>query len=142
MPKKEKKTLVKEAKRIMGDRKLTEELVSLIEEQRGSLGFLLNTLSKRHRTFNPYILKGQSVYREPTAIDQKTAELAAVSAATALRCEHCLEAHMVRAVEEGATLDEIFDVILIAGAITESSTLSVAFRKYKQLEGKAKKTSK
>lgn len=134
-----KKTLVTKAKALMGDEDLADALSRTIEEQRGHLGFLLGTLKRRHRTFIPYVLKGLSVYREPSAIDRKTAELAAVSAATALRCEHCLDAHMGRAVEEGASMDEILDVMLVAGAICESSTLSVAFRKFMQFEGRAKR---
>ena len=141
MPGKDKKNLVKQAKVLMEDEGLADALSQMIEDQRGHLGFLLSTLKKRHKTFNPYVLKGMSVYREPDAIDKKTAELAAVSAATALRCEHCLDAHMGRAVEEGASLEEILDVMLISAAICESSTLSVAFRKFKQFEGRAKKPS-
>ena len=137
---KNKKNLIKEAKSLMDDEGLADALSQTIEEQRGHLGFLLSTLKKRHKTFNPYVLKGMSVYREPSAIDKKTAELAAVSAATALRCEHCLDAHMGRAVEEGASMEEILDVMLISAAICESSTLSVAFRKFKQFEGRPKKT--
>ena len=82
-----------------------------------------------------------AIYKEPSALDRKTAELVAVGAAAALRCDHCLEAHLHRAMDEGASLEELMDAILVAGAISESSTLSVAFRKYKQLEGKTKKGS-
>ena len=46
---------------------------------------------------------------------------------------------MTRAMEAGADVEEIMDAILIAGAISESSALSVAFRKYRQLEGKLKR---
>ena len=141
MPDDKKKKLLKTAKSLMEDEGLADALSQTIEEQRGHLGFLLSTLKKRHKTFNPYVLKGMSVYREPSTIDTKTAELAAVSAATALRCEHCLDAHMARAVEEGATMEEILDVMLISAAICESSTLSVAFRKFKQFEGRSKKAS-
>lgn len=141
MPDDKKKKLLKTAKSLMEDEGLADALSQTIEGQRGHLGFLLSTLKKRHKTFNPYVLKGMSVYREPSAIDKKTAELAAVSAATALRCEHCLDAHMGRAVEEGATMEEILDVMLISAAICESSTLSVAFRKFKQFEGRSKKAS-
>ena len=140
MPDDKKKKLLKTAKSLMEDEGLADALSQTIEEQRGHLGFLLSTLKKRHKTFNPYVLKGMSVYREPSAIDKKTAELAAVSAATALRCEHCLDAHMARAVEEGATMEEVLNVMLISAAICESSTLSVAFRKFKQFEGRSKKT--
>jgi len=139
---KDKKNLVKQAKVLMEDEGLADALSQMIEDERGHLGFLLSTLKKRHKTFNPYVLKGMSVYREPAAIDKKTAELAAVSAATALRCEHCLDAHMGRAVEEGASFEEILDVMLISAAICESSTLSVAFRKFKQFEGKQERQTK
>ena len=139
MPADKKKKLLKTAKSLMEDETLAEELARSIEDQRGRLGFLLGTLRKRHRTFSPYVLKGISVYREPSAVDRKTAELAAISAATALRCEHCLDAHMARAVEEGASLDEILDVMLVSAAICESSTLAVAFRKFRQFEGRGKK---
>ncbi|MGE5173616.1 MAG: carboxymuconolactone decarboxylase family protein [Betaproteobacteria bacterium] len=96
-------------------------------------------LKERPRTFNPYLFKGMSIYKEPSALDRKTVELVAVGAAAALRCDHCLEAHMHRAMNEGASLKEIMDTVLVAGAISESSTLSVGFRKYKQLEGKLKR---
>lgn len=131
--------LIQEAKSLLCKPELADELAEALVGKNGELGFLLKVLKERPRTFNPYLLKGMTVYKEPKALDRKTAELVAVSAAAALHCEHCLEAHMGRAVTEGATLDEIMDTILVAGAISESSMLSVAFRKYKQLEGKIKK---
>lgn len=134
------KALIREIRERLGEEKLTEALVESLIEQHGSLGYILNVLKERPRNFNPFILKGMSIYKEPTSLDRKTAELVAVGAAAALRCEHCLETHMHRAHNEGASLDEIMDSLLIAGAIADSSTLSVAFRKYKQLEGKMKKT--
>ena len=132
-------TLLKEARTLLCKPELSDELSEALVGKDGELGFLLKVLKERPRTFNPYLLKGMTVYKEPKALDRKTAELVAVSAAAALHCEHCLEAHMGRAVAEGASLDEIMDTILVAGAISESSMLSVAFRKYKQLEGKMKK---
>ena len=133
------KGLIHEAKGLLCKPELADELAEALVGRNGELGFLLKVLKERPRTFNPYLLKGMTVYKEPKALDRKTAELAAVSASAALHCEHCLEAHMARAIAEGATLDEIMDTILVAGAIAESSLLSVAFRKYKQLEGKVKK---
>lgn len=120
----------------MEDTGLSEALAEMIEKPRGDLGFLLRTLKKRPRSFNPHVLKGITLFREPTALDRKTAELVAVGAATALRCEHCLDAHISRVLDEGATLEEVMDVILISAAVAESSTLSVAFRKFRQQEGK------
>ena len=134
-----KRFVVREAKALLGKPELADALAEELVGKNGELGFLLKVLKERPRTFNPYLLKGMTVYKEPTSLDRKTAELVAVSAAAALHCEHCLEAHMGRAVAEGATLDEIMDTILVAGSISESSMFSVAFRKYKQLEAKVKK---
>lgn len=136
------KTKIHAIREQLGDKNLTEALVESLLEQDGSLGFILNILKERPRNFNPFILKGIAIYKEPHSLDRKTAELVAIGAAAALRCDHCLEAHMHRARTEGASLDEIMDALLIAGAIADSSTLSVAFRKYKQLEGKTKKADK
>jgi len=136
------KTMIRSIREQLGDEKLTEALVEALIEQNGSLGYILNVLKERPRNFNPFILKGMAIYKEPKSLDRKTAELVAIGAAAALRCEHCLEAHMHRAHAEGASLDEIMDALLIAGAIADSSTLSVAFRKFKQLEGKSKKADK
>jgi AhpD family alkylhydroperoxidase len=129
-------SLIDKARKLMGDNKLTSALADMVERKRGGLGFLLGILRKRPRAFNPFLMRGIALYNEPEALDRKTAELVAISAASALRCEHCLEAHMARAVKEGATLDEVMDTLLISGAIADSSTLSIAFRKYRQLEGK------
>ena len=136
------KARIRTVREQLGDVKLTEALVEALIEQNGSLGYILNVLKERPRNFNPFILRGMAVYKEPHSLDRKTAELVAIGAAAALRCEHCLEAHMHRAGAEGASLDEIMDALLIAGAIADSSTLSVAFRKFKQLEGKAGKKGK
>ena len=136
------KSRIRAVREQLGDEQLTEALVEALIEQNGSLGFILNVLKERPKNFNPFILKGMATYKEPKSLDRKTAELVAIGAAAALRCEHCLEAHMNRASAEGASLDEIMDTLLIAGAIADSSTLSVAFRKFKQLEGKSKRTDK
>jgi AhpD family alkylhydroperoxidase len=137
---KSKKSLVREAKALLCKPELAEELAELQTGGKGELGFLLKVMKERPRNFNPFLFKGMAIYKEPSSLDRKTVELVAIGAATALHCEHCLEAHMKRAMDIGATLDEIMDAILVAGAISESSALSVAFRKYKQLEGKVKRS--
>jgi AhpD family alkylhydroperoxidase len=136
---KSKQSLIRDARAMLCKAELTDAIADAMVNDRGELGYVLSVLKERPRTFNPYLLKGMTVYKEPKALDKKTAELVAVSAAAALHCEHCLEAHMTRAIAEGATLDEIMDTLLVAGSIAESSLYSVAFRKYKQLEGKVKK---
>jgi AhpD family alkylhydroperoxidase len=132
----DKATLLQQVAAMLEDDSLTEAITEKFENERGGLGFLLNTLKRRPRTFSPYVFKGLSITGQPSTLDVKTAELVAVGAAAALMCEHCLEAHINRAVAEGATFEEVLDAILVAGAIAESSTLAVALRKFKQLEVK------
>lgn len=136
---KDKVALLLKARNLMQNEDLTEAIADAVVKNRGELGYVLSVLKERPRTFNPYLLKGMTVYKEPKALNAKTAELVAVGAAAALHCEHCLEAHMSRAIAEGASLDEVMDTLLVAGSIAESSLYSHAFRKYKQLEGKVKK---
>jgi AhpD family alkylhydroperoxidase len=136
---KAKSSLIRDAEAMLCKTELAEAIADAVVKNRGELGYVLSVLKERPRTFNPYLLKGMTVYKEPKALNPKTAELVAVGAAAALHCEHCLEAHMARAIAEGATLDEVMDTLLVAGSIAESSLYSHAFRKYKQLEGKVKK---
>jgi AhpD family alkylhydroperoxidase len=135
----DRETLLQQVETLLADEELADAVAAMVEKKRGALGFLLGMLKRRPRTFNPYVFKGQSLLEQPAALDPKTAELVAVGAAAALMCEHCLEAHLGRAVSYGATFEEVLDAILVAGAIAESSTLSVALRKFKQMEEKHKK---
>jgi len=54
------KRLLNRAKSLMEYDELAEALSEVLEEQRGTLGFLLKTLKRRPRTFNPHVLKGLS----------------------------------------------------------------------------------
>lgn len=121
---------------IENDEQAAETVLDYVRQRDGGVGLMLRVLSRRPEVFVPHVLQGVQLYDAPRAIDPKTAELAAVAAAAALMCEHCLDAHMRAAQRKGATLEEIFDVLLVAGAVAESSTLAVAFRRFRQLEGK------
>src|SRR5512147_1311858 len=99
--------LVREAKTLLSKAELTEALAAMHMDRTGEVGFLLKVLKERPKNFNPFILKGMAIYKEPSSLDRKTAELVAVGASAALRCDHCLEAHMRRALDQGATLSEI-----------------------------------
>ena len=116
------------------DAQAAEIVLEYLRQRDGGVGLLLRVLSRRPELLVPHVLQGLQLYDQPRAIDPKTAELAAVAASAALMCEHCLDAHMRAARRKGATLEEIFDVILVAGAIAESSTLAVAFRRFRQME--------
>jgi AhpD family alkylhydroperoxidase len=120
---------------IENDEAAAEKVIDYLINKRGGMGLMLKVLSRRPDVFVPYVLQGQRVMAEPKTIDPKTAELAAVAASAALMCDHCLIAHMRAAQSKGASLDEIFDVLLVAGNIATSSTWAVAFRKFRQLQG-------
>lgn len=120
---------------IKNDEEAANTIINFLQERDGGLGLMLRMLSRRPEVFVPHVLKAQHVYEAPPNIDPKTAELAAVAASAALMCDYCLDAHMRAAESKGATRDEIFDVLLVAGAIAESSTLAVAFRRFRVLEG-------
>ncbi len=120
---------------IKNDEEAAKLLVRFLTERDGGLGLMFSMLSRRPEVFVPHVLEAQHVYEAPSNIDPKTAELAAVAASAALMCDYCLDAHMRAAESKGATRDEIFDVLLVAGAIAKSSTLAVAFRRFRVLEG-------
>jgi AhpD family alkylhydroperoxidase len=52
--------------------------------------------------------------REKGVLDRKTKELLRTALACVLRCQHCPEEHMQRALEAGASKEEITEALLIA----------------------------
>lgn len=49
-----------------------------------------------------------------SCLDKKTMELIKIAVNSVLRCPHCTEDHIIKAVEEGATKQEIADTLLIS----------------------------
>ncbi len=108
-------------------------ILDFFKDEYGGNGFLMRTLAEENpAAFVRYALEADRLLGAPRALDPKMSELAAVAAATALRCDHCLTAHIGRARLNGATWEEILDTIRIAAHTAESSSLSVALRAYKQ----------
>jgi AhpD family alkylhydroperoxidase len=115
----------------------TAAIMDFFKEHYGGTGFLMRTLAaEKPDAFVRYALDGDRLLGAPRALDPKTHELVAVASATALMCDHCLKAHIESAISNGATWPEIFDTILIAAHIAESSTLAVALRSYKQVKAR------
>jgi AhpD family alkylhydroperoxidase len=50
----------------------------------------------------------------PKALDTKTKELVALGIAVAVRCDDCIAFHVKAAIEQGATRDEVNDVLGMA----------------------------
>ena len=120
---------------IRDDPEAVETILDYIRQRDGGVGLMYRVLSRRPEVLVPRALQGVQIYDRPRAVDPKTAELAAVAAAAALRCEPCLDAHLRAAHRKGASSDELLDVLLVAGAIAESSTWAVAFRQLRRMEG-------
>ena len=65
---------------------------------------------------------------EPGKLDKKTKELVAIACTYMTRCPWCIEGHAKAAIKEGATKEEIAEVIQIAMAL--SSGAPVAHRNF------------
>lgn len=56
-----------------------------------------------------FALDGQAY--KPGALDEKTKEMAGLSASLVLRCDDCIAYHVIRCKESGATNEEIWEVL-------------------------------
>jgi AhpD family alkylhydroperoxidase len=80
----------------------------------------------------PEVLISHLLYKGTVAqtspLDPKYVELISMAVGAALKCPHCTGYHMQAATRMGATREEILEVILIAGLISNSSVLANAYR--------------
>jgi AhpD family alkylhydroperoxidase len=65
-------------------------------------------------------------YFTPTALDLKTKELIAIGCSLLAKCEGCLQGHIKKALETGATKQEISDAIVIAVGIGAASVMDMS----------------
>ena len=97
------------------------------EETLGLVPFILPILRERPDSF-VFNGLGDLYTFNPTSMDRKTVELAAVSAAAALGADACLKVHIGAALSEGATREQIRDTISIAGLVGKTGILGASFR--------------
>ncbi|MDH5511282.1 MAG: carboxymuconolactone decarboxylase family protein [Nitrospinota bacterium] len=122
--------------RLVGEKgeEAVEETLAAMRKMYGDVPLVARVLSEEKDYFLSSIIKNRGIlHRENGPLDEKTMELVVISAATALRCDHCLEVHIRQAVKVGATKEEILQTILAACAIMENSGRATAFRKYRQI---------
>ncbi len=110
----------------------------VLDKPSASVALAVQMLSSRPDVAISTLIKNASLFKTNSIMDKKTAELIAVSAAVANRCEHCLSVHLDKAASLGATEEEIFNTILISSAICETSAWAYGFREFRKLEGKLK----
>jgi len=78
------------------------------------------------RLRNVYLAFYKESYFVPSALDLKTKELIAIGCSLLAKCEGCLEGHIKKALELGATREEISDAIVIAVGIAAAGVVDMS----------------
>ncbi len=105
-----------------------EELLKEVEKAYGEIPYILNFMKQSPELLVAKILYDDEIIREFKRMDAKTIELISIGVSAALRCEHCLKLHIRVAQRLGATKEEIFDAILIAGSLSNAAVLAEGTR--------------
>jgi AhpD family alkylhydroperoxidase len=104
-----------------------EEWLKTIEEEYGRIPLIFKRMSERPEVLISHLLyKGTVAQTSP--LDPKYVELISMAVGAALKCPHCTGYHMQAALKMGATREEILEVILLSGMISNSSVLANAYR--------------
>jgi 4-carboxymuconolactone decarboxylase len=113
---------------------LGDDITGDVKEMLGVVPFIFTILRDRPDVF---ALSAIADYRtsRPASLDPKTAELIAVAAAAGAGAENCLKVHMGAALKEGASRDEILDVLLIAAMIGKTRVLASSLRQFREVCG-------
>jgi AhpD family alkylhydroperoxidase len=104
------------------------DVLSTVEERYGEVPYILNFMKDMPELLIPKVMYDNSIMREFERLDPETIELICVGVASALRCDHCLKMHIRVANRLGLTREQIFDAILIGGALSNASVLSEGTR--------------
>jgi AhpD family alkylhydroperoxidase len=105
-----------------------EELLKEVEKAYGEVPYILNFMRQSPELLIAKVLYENQIIREFKRLDAKTIELISIGVSAALRCEHCLKLHIRVAQRMGATKEEIFDAILIAGSLSNNAALAEGTR--------------
>lgn len=86
----------------------------------------------KNKQIKRFFALDSGVYREG-ALPTKVKELIGLASSTVLRCEDCITYHIIRAVQEGCTDEEIAETLAIALIIGGSITIPELRRAIKTL---------
>lgn len=112
----------------------TERILKGMEKLYGFVPPIMKIISQRPDYFVPLSRYGKAVMENPEAnIQKKTAYLCAVSAASALGGEHCVNVQVQNAVNSGATKEEIFEAMMVGTYMAMTKAQSYALRKFDAL---------
>jgi AhpD family alkylhydroperoxidase len=99
----------------------------VIEEDYGKVPLIFKRMGERPEVLISHLLYKGTV-AETSPLDPKYVELISMAVGAALKCPHCTGYHMQAALKMGATREEILEVVLLAGMISNSSVLANAYR--------------
>jgi AhpD family alkylhydroperoxidase len=104
-----------------------DEWMQKIEEEYGRVPLIFKRMGERPEVLISHLLyKGTVAQTSP--LDPKYVELISLAVGAALKCPHCTGYHMQAALKMGARREEILEVILLAGMISNSSVLANSYR--------------
>lgn len=104
-----------------------EEWMQAIEQEYGRVPLIFKRMGERPEVLISHLLyKGTVAQTSP--LDPKYVELISLAVGAALKCPHCTGYHMQAAIRMGATREEVLEVILLSGMISNSSVLANAYR--------------
>jgi AhpD family alkylhydroperoxidase len=104
-----------------------EEWMQAIELDYGRVPLIFRRMGERPEVLISHLLYKGTV-AQTSRLDPKYVELISLAVGAALKCPHCTGYHMQAAIRMGATREEVLEVILIAGMISNSSVLANAYR--------------
>lgn len=104
-----------------------EEWMKAIEVEYGRVPLIFKRMGERPEVLISHLLYKGTV-TETSPLDPKYVELISMAVGAALKCPHCTGYHMQAAIQMGATREEILEVILLSGMISNSSVLANAYR--------------
>jgi len=111
---------------------LGDEITGDVREMLGVVPFIFDVMRKRPEVFALSALADYRISR-PGSLDPETAELVAVAAAAGAGAENCLKVHMGAALKEGASPEQVLDVLLIAGMIGKTGVLASSLRQFRDV---------
>ncbi len=106
-----------------------QKVLERVKKVYGQVPLVSEVLSKRPELFIPYSDLSSAVFFKPKFMDQKSMELAAIAAGSALGADHCLMVHFKQAAKYGASEDEMFDAIMVGAMMAMTASQAVAYRK-------------
>ena len=116
------------------DLEITNKILKNIKNEYGFIPLVNQVLSERPDLFIPAANLGKAVLEgKGQKLERKTAYLCAISAATSIGGEHCIDVQMKHAVAAGASKDEILESMMIGSYMAMTHSQSYAFRKYKEM---------